>query len=162
MFGTYDSPRPRRAIPRRATRTTMHLDLVPAKPGDMLRYIIRPSQSGWMCCPEKQRSRPFALAFRAWQCEGMACSAQSGAFKRKVTREWDTGQVKRLGDKVELFRDEVDGSRSREGNALRLSSCSARYHPAGKDRLLRAWGLPGKETGVFLLIERGHAESLQE
>jgi len=57
----------RRAIPRRATRTIMHLDSVSAELRDRLRCIIGSLQTAWMMGgPEEQRSRPFALASWGW------------------------------------------------------------------------------------------------
>jgi hypothetical protein len=52
------------------------------------------------------------------------------------------------------------GSRSREGNTLRLSSCAARYHPAGKDRLLRAWGTPLEGNGSISADRTGPCRKL--
>jgi len=61
----------RRAIPRRATRTTVHLDSVSAKPRDLPRCITGSLQTAWMIgWPWEQRSRPFALASWVWQWWG--------------------------------------------------------------------------------------------
>lgn len=54
-------------------------------------------------------------------------------------------------------------ARSREGNALRLNGLRSTLPSRGEgpDAFERG-ALPWGETGVFLPIERGHAESLQK
>jgi hypothetical protein len=54
-------------------------------------------------------------------------------------------------------------ARSREGNALRLNGLRSTLPSRGEGPTLSSVGHSlGGETGVFLPIERGHAESLQK
>ena len=98
----------RSAIPR-LTRELLCISIQYAKPRDRLRCLIGSLQTAWMMgSPEEQRSRPFAVLphhaknrcvmgarpsrLEHGNGEGMARSAQGGAFRRTVTHERDTSK----------------------------------------------------------------------